>query len=399
MNWNEAQRYCRELYTDLASVRNETENQKIRSMFNNTDYSSFWIGLYRTRSWSDKSNSSFSNWKPGQPDNYRQNESCTAVSFNDSGKWTDENCVDTFPFLCYSTMPSNSSHQYHFVNENKTWTEAQRYCRENYTDLATIDNMEDMNTLLNTINGSYSGLAWIGMYDDSWRWSLDDDAFYQEGERDFRGWEHQPDNDGNEMCVSMEYGGWWFDRPCTDRRSFVCYNGINNTYVMIYDQKTWEEAQSFCRVNYTDLASVRNQTELQQIMSIVNSSDVWIGLYRNRLWSDQSNSTFTYWTPESPEPTPEPDNGLYLPGKSRNQHCTAVDHLGRWTDENCFARFPFICYNAFTPGALMGPHMKITANENLLNSQIKRLMEVVMELQQELSKLADFQATECEKHP
>ncbi|KAK3524254.1 hypothetical protein QTP70_025867, partial [Hemibagrus guttatus] len=398
MNWTEAQRYCREHYTDLTSVRNDTENQKIRSVFNNTDYSSFWIGLYRTRSWSDKSNSSFSNWKPGQPNNYRQNKSCTAVSFNDSGKWTDENCSEAFPFLCYSTLPSlpshqyhfvnenktwteaqrycrenytdlatvdtmeemntllntvnssysglawiglygdenswrwslnddafyqegerdfrgwehqpdnhngnelcvyirsdgewsdgdcrahltfvcydamssNSSHQYHFVNENKTWIDAQRYCRENYTDLATVDNMEEMNTLLNTVNGSYTGLAWIGLYDDvdSWRWSMDHDAFYQEGERDFRGWEHQPDNyNGSEMCVSMENGGEWFDKPCTDRKSFVCYNGMNNTYVMIYDHgKTWEEAQSFCRMNYTDLASVRNQTELQQILSIV----------------------------------------------------------------------------------------------------------------------------------
>ncbi|XP_047655745.1 macrophage mannose receptor 1-like [Tachysurus fulvidraco] len=410
MNWTEAQRYCREHYTDLAIVRNETENQKIGSLLaNNEDdyhytsghyyyyngqysnYYAFWIGLYRTNFWSDQSNSSFTNWKPGPSDNYGQTVSCTAVSFNDDyyyGKWTDENCGQAFPFLCYSTMPSSSSHQYHFVNENKTWTEAQRYCRENYTDLATIDNMEEMNTLLNTVNGSYSGLAWIGMYVDmdSWRWSLDDDAFYQKGERDFRGWSHQPNNyNGNEMCVIMDYGGVWFDRPCTDRNSFVCYNGMNNTYVMFYDQKTWEEAQNLCRMRYTDLASVRNQTELQQILSITNSYGVWIGLYRNRLWSDQSNSTFTYWIPMNPEPTPEPDNGWYSTGEIGNQHCTALDHLGRWTDENCFARFPFICYTTFTPGAVMGLRMKVTANENLLNSQIKKL--VLIELQQELSKL------------
>ncbi|XP_047661873.1 macrophage mannose receptor 1-like [Tachysurus fulvidraco] len=356
MPWTKAQHYCREHYTDLASVRNPTDNQRILNL---TSGLAAWIGLYRTRLWSDKQVSTYENWRPAtyqQPDNgfYAELEygkqHCTAVSFRDSGHWTDEDCLSTFPFICYNKFCTGSSctlHQYHFVNENKTWTEAQRYCRENYTDLATIENTEEMNTLFNTVNGSYSGLAWIGLYDDedSWRWSLDDDAFYQEGERDFRGWERQPDNyKGNEMCVSMWKDVGWFDKPCTDRKSFVCYNGKNNTYMMIYDEKTWEEAQSFCRVRYTDLASVRNQNELQKIMSIVTVYEVWIGLYRNRLWSDQSNSTFTYWRPESPEPTAEPDNGVNSFGQRGSQHCTAVDHLGQWTDENCFARFPFICY-------------------------------------------------------
>ncbi|KAF5897598.1 macrophage mannose receptor 1-like, partial [Clarias magur] len=77
---------------------------------------------------------------------------------------------------------SSISHQYHFVNEYKNWTQAQRYCRVNYTDLATIDNMKEINSLLNAVNESYKGLAWIGLYDnlDDWRWSLDDDAFYNE---------------------------------------------------------------------------------------------------------------------------------------------------------------------------------------------------------------------------
>ncbi|XP_034167206.2 macrophage mannose receptor 1-like [Pangasianodon hypophthalmus] len=388
MNWTEAQRYCREHYTDLTSVRNDTENQKIESLLSNNNnnnddyiyYSAVWIGLYRTRSWSDKSNSSFSYWNPGQPDNYAQNESCTAVSLSDSGKWTDENCSQAFPFLCYSTMSSTFPRQYHLINENKTWTEAQRYCRENYTDLATIDNMEEMNTLLNTVNGSYSGLAWIGLYDDldSWRWSLDDDAFYQEGERDFRGWYHQPDNyNGQELCVSMNNRGEWFDSPCTKRMAFVCYNGTKNTYVWIYYTMTWEEAQRFCRANHTDLASVRNETELQQILSIMNDFEVWIGLYRNQLWSDKSCLNFTYWRPAGKE--------MIETEQTRNQHCTAADHSGQWTDENCFARFPFICYTTFTPGAVMRLQLKVKANGNPLNSEIEGL--VLMKLGQELSRL------------
>lgn len=102
LNWTEAQRYCREHYTDLVSVRNESESQKIRLLLYKYNYSrSVWIGLYTTRSWSDKSNSSFSNWYPGQPDNSGQDEYCTAV-LTESGKWADENCGQDFPFFCYS---------------------------------------------------------------------------------------------------------------------------------------------------------------------------------------------------------------------------------------------------------------------------------------------------------
>ncbi len=113
------------------------------------------------------------------------------------------------------------------MNESKTWTEAQGYCRQNYTDLATIDNMEEMNRLINTVNGSFIDSAWIGLYDDvnSWRWSLEDNDFYQEGERDFRNFYHEPDNAGNELCVYMDSNGNWFDYSCDNSFTFVCYDG------------------------------------------------------------------------------------------------------------------------------------------------------------------------------
>ncbi|KAA0719905.1 C-type lectin domain family 10 member A MMGL [Triplophysa tibetana] len=389
--WTEAQSYCREHHTNLVSIRDEIESLRIHSLI--PIYSYVWIGLYRTRSWSDQSNSTFSNWKTGEPNNAGGSEHCTAVSVGDADNWTDENCNYQLPFICHSVSSLASSRQYHFISVNKSWSEAQTYCRQNYTDLATIDNMTEMNSVMNTVNGSYNGSAWIGQYDDvnSWRWSLDDDDFYQGGEREFRNWFHEPNNYlGNELCVVLDYNGNWADISCESSQSFICYDGRANTsqnYVLVLEGKTWSEAQRHCREFYTDLAIVRNETEHQQILDITVFSGyvyVWIGLYRNSRWSDQSNSTFTYWLPETSYVPPQPDNGLYGSEMQGTQHCTAVSlqSFGQWTDESCLERLPFFCYD---DEYVIGLRLEVSSEENLSESQIEEL--VLIQFQEKLIEL------------
>ncbi len=123
---------------------------------------------------------------------------------------------------------SSCTRQYHFVNESKTWTEAQRYCRHNYTDLATIDNMEEMNRLIKTVRGTFYGSTWIGLYDDlnSWRWSLENAALGG----GFKSWSvQQPVNSGGQsLCVYMVFNlGTWGETACDNQYPFVCYDGEN----------------------------------------------------------------------------------------------------------------------------------------------------------------------------
>ncbi|KAK1897713.1 Dynein regulatory complex subunit 7 [Dissostichus eleginoides] len=66
--------------------------------------------------------------------------------------------------------PSHAERQYHFVYEAKTMSEAQRYCREKHTDLATVDSMEVVK-ILNNMAGQYNQSAWIGLHDDRDTWS------------------------------------------------------------------------------------------------------------------------------------------------------------------------------------------------------------------------------------
>lgn len=102
MTWYEAQEYCREHHTDLASVRNDKESHIIGHLVGSD---SAWIGLHRTMSWSDKSRSSFMFWgRATELQNlrsYRQ-QSCVALWYKDSGGWTELPCDNALPFICYN---------------------------------------------------------------------------------------------------------------------------------------------------------------------------------------------------------------------------------------------------------------------------------------------------------
>uniref|UniRef100_A0AAR2JXZ6 C-type lectin domain-containing protein n=1 Tax=Pygocentrus nattereri TaxID=42514 RepID=A0AAR2JXZ6_PYGNA len=127
----------------------------------------------------------------------------------------------------------------------------------------------------------------------------------------------------------------------------ICKNGADD-YIWINQYRSWADAQRYCRQFYTDLASVRNLTENQRIVNITGGYDVWIGLYRTRLWSDQHISTYENWRPGTSYRAEEPDNGANVFGQHGDQHCTSVSFsdLGLWTDENCLLTLPFVCYRS-----------------------------------------------------
>ncbi|XP_067256621.1 C-type mannose receptor 2-like [Chanodichthys erythropterus] len=223
--------------------------------------------------------------------------------------------------------------QYHFINVTKSWTEAQRYCREKYTDLATVDNMNYTNELKKSVN---DGRVWIGLQKtsvDKWQWSSGDPALYLN-------WGPAQPNNGEERCAGM-MSGQWHDYSCSDSRTFIC-SSSNNRLVFVNQMKNWRDAQSYCRQNHIDLVSVRNQNESQQLQKFINESQlfgslIWIGLFRDSWqWSDQSDSSFRYWRSNEPN-----DVG-------GNENCAAMDQnaQGQWNDVSCNnnIQFPFVCH-------------------------------------------------------
>uniref|UniRef100_A0A3P9CLB4 C-type lectin domain-containing protein n=1 Tax=Maylandia zebra TaxID=106582 RepID=A0A3P9CLB4_9CICH len=56
--------------------------------------------------------------------------------------------------------------QFHFVTQSKTWTEAQLYCREKYTDLATFTSKDETMAAQRLVG---SQKFWIGLF-RVWKW-------------------------------------------------------------------------------------------------------------------------------------------------------------------------------------------------------------------------------------
>ncbi|XP_064827431.1 macrophage mannose receptor 1-like isoform X1 [Oncorhynchus masou masou] len=249
-------------------------------------------------------------------------------------------------FSGLSILPSSLPHQFHFVNLRKTWTEAQRFCRQNYIDLATIDeDMTDMKKLNNTLSAAgWIESAWIGLYYNIWRWSLgnlelEGEGFWAQGQTNI-------DPNSKDVCVCMIQNGSWFNNNCNTTSNFVCYDkNATNKYIHIYESKTWSDAQSYCREKHTDLASVRNKAEMEAIMTIIliNAKNqiyrVWIGLHNSLgvwRWSDQSGSSYSNWDSGEPNGAGEGKEGYF---------CGEVISSGKWNDKGCTQKQPFICYD------------------------------------------------------
>ncbi|XP_056318657.1 macrophage mannose receptor 1-like isoform X2 [Danio aesculapii] len=185
--------------------------------------------------------------------------------------------------------------QYHFINENKTWTEAQRYCRENYTDLATVHNMNDMIQLNKTVNVNNDGV-WIGLQgtnDSKWHWSSGDPVL-------FLNWASgQPA--GSDNCTVLN-NGQWFVGACNIPWFFICYN---NKLIVIQQNLSWSEALRYCRQNHVDLVSVQSVEMQRRVMNVVklaSTEAVWLGLHNycsinTWLWVSGDMVCYQNWAP------------------------------------------------------------------------------------------------------
>uniref|UniRef100_A0A3B1KE29 C-type lectin domain-containing protein n=1 Tax=Astyanax mexicanus TaxID=7994 RepID=A0A3B1KE29_ASTMX len=252
---------------------------------------------------------------------------------------------------------------YSLIEQNKTWQEAQDYCRIHYNDLATINSAEDTIQLQKEADAHrFSSAAWVGLYTDmdTWRWSYNNMSL-----GNFRNWKsNQPDNTmGREGCVTMAYDGLWADMVCIGGKPYICFKDTQpERYIFFTNSTSWYMAQSFCRQYYTDLAYAPDDVSNLAIKSIIPGGNIgWIGLSRDSWkWSDQTTPSTIPWM------SGQPNNLL------KNENCVFIEN-GKMADNRCTDLFPFFCQSRIKRNRLI-TRVEVTSNQNLNDPAVNELI-------------------------
>ncbi|XP_067100236.1 putative C-type lectin domain family 20 member A, partial [Osmerus mordax] len=191
LNWTSAQSYCREHFVDLATVDSmedmqglidQTKDQPTDKLKDRELLSKWrgWIGLTRDSSvswkWSlsgsqfyREGETEYRNWAQPEP---ITGQPCAALVSNETGVWRDYACTNTYSFVCSHSGNDPGKPKYILVLEPRTWRDAQIYCRQSYTDLASIRNQAENIEIQQLVLGeNSSAIVWIGLFKDDWKWS------------------------------------------------------------------------------------------------------------------------------------------------------------------------------------------------------------------------------------
>ncbi|XP_062850984.1 secretory phospholipase A2 receptor-like [Trichomycterus rosablanca] len=227
---------------------------------------------------------------------------------------------------------SSLAREFHYIPYYRTWPIAQKYCRARFSDMATIESLQEVNSTLQSVTSvdpGYKDDVWIGLK-RSWGWHTADPLFTSTG------WGLTEPNYGTTglACGTVTPQGW-SDQSCSINIFFFCYDKSktgNGRFTMIQAYKNWFGALAHCRQYYTDLAIINNTQDQQFLTSFGGLS--WIGLIPVQ-WSDKTISQYRYWKAGQLEYT-------------NVNNCVAMDmaDTGKWNSTDCELLKPFVCYGA-----------------------------------------------------
>lgn len=143
--------------------------------------------------------------------------------------------LTSLPYFGIFTASANTTQKMVLSKTQKTWIDAQEYCRHRYTDLAIIRSLADQKEITSLLN-IFSPAVWIGLYRDSWKWSDQSNitSSTQLTARGFYG--------GIEDCAGLNiYYRTFGDTLCTTDYYFYCNTGRSDLSCCVHKLIRWQK--------------------------------------------------------------------------------------------------------------------------------------------------------------
>ncbi|KAF4074950.1 hypothetical protein AMELA_G00229160 [Ameiurus melas] len=189
-----------------------------------------WIGLQRGGigkwQWSladqtfYRGRDTYRNWNSGEPNNTGGNEYCVEMYTSaNNGTWNDATCNKFQYFLCYDDKLI-------LINENLTWKEALRYCRNHHYDLVSVRTEEMQLWVKKVVQNASTEHVWLGLRHTCalgfWYWVTGEMICYQDwAPGNGTGFE---DCSHEERTGAVQSGGdqQWISLPQSNTLNFIC---------------------------------------------------------------------------------------------------------------------------------------------------------------------------------
>ncbi|KAI5626605.1 secretory phospholipase A2 receptor, partial [Silurus asotus] len=407
-SWDNSSTTCKGLGAQLASVHSLSEQELLLALLINASDSKVWIGLHMEAGsprveWSDGSPITLTPWQRQQPSPRREDKRTCVVADKKNGNWEFAECEEMHPAICRSVglVPLHPTGEwdegcsegwkrkgnscYKIADQEQTFDDAVKgyYCKSSLVDVEDRFEQAFLNSLISARNDSVPQFYWTALQDQNrtgdYHWLMQNGMT---SPLSYTNWNrHQPLVTGG-GCVAMNGGqrlGHWEVKNCNSYKALaVCeqsvtsyqdalvptshvdlltpchdgwesHPGLHHCYKVYHNEKilmqrSWAEAEFFCRALGADLASFHyyeDQAFVKQLLTKMFESTegrwFWVGFTKR----DPQSAGAWEWS----DGTPVVKSFLEDKNEDLSTHDCAVysDLTNTLTPRPCDAKHEWIC--------------------------------------------------------